>query len=261
MIRQVAYGCVFALAGWTAWAVAGPQAKCVATPAARPAARPVGVAIVELFTSQGCSSCPPAEGVLGELSQAARLDGRPVYALAFHVDYWNHGGWADPFSAAAFSDRQRQYGRAFSLDQIYTPQMVVNGRTQFVGSDGSAADRAIADALATPAAVPVTVAVAVAGRSGHRVHYAAPNAGADAVVNVAVVERGLATDVKGGENGGSHLDQPDVVRWFTTGPARDADDVAIPPLPAVHAGRASVVVYVQAKPAGPVVGATAAPLP
>jgi len=198
---------------------------------------------------------------LGELAGAAARDGQPVYTLAFHVDYWNHLGWADPFSDAGYSERQRQYARTFSLDQIYTPQMVVNGRSQFVGSDRGAADRAIADALAAPAAVRLAVDIARSAGDDFRLRYAAPGVGADAVIHVAVVEQGLQTAVKRGENAGQQLDQPSVVRWFNTVPGADHGTVAIPPLPAVAAGRASVVVFAQRSADGAVLGATAVPLP
>jgi hypothetical protein len=227
--------------------------------AAGPATRPVGVAVVELFTSQGCSSCPPAEAVLGGLATAARADGRPVFTLAFHVDYWNRLGWADPFSDPAYSDRQQQYGQALKLDQIYTPQTIVNGRTQFIGSDAAATDRAVAEALATPVSVQVTADVTPAGNGGHTLRFGAA-ADPGVRVHVAVVERGLRTSVKRGENAGRDLDQPSVVRWFTTVPAAAHGEVAIPTLSGVRADRASVVVFAQVNTTGAVLGATSVPL-
>src|SRR5271167_1475342 len=112
-------------------------------------------AVVELFTSEGCSSCPPADAALAEMAANARKSGAPVFALAFHVDYWNYLGWTDRFSDAAYTRRQSDYARAFNTDQVYTPQMIVNGVDQFVGSDRDAAKRAIDAALAKPA--PATV--------------------------------------------------------------------------------------------------------
>src|SRR5262245_18067196 len=90
-------------------------------------------ALVELYTSEGCSSCPPADALLSKLVDAARRDGSRVFALAFHVDYWNRLGWRDPFSDPAFSERQSMYAKSF--EPRYTPQMVVNGVQSFVGSD------------------------------------------------------------------------------------------------------------------------------
>ncbi len=244
----------------------GPAGGCDADVAAgrpQPTTRPAGVAVVELFTSQGCSSCPPAEAVLADVGRAADRDGRPVYPLAFHVDYWNHLGWADPFSDAAFTRRQYGYGQAFHLESVYTPQMVVNGRVEFNGSDADAADRAIRAALAVPVTVRVAVAADKADGGGYRVACTADGAPAGTLLNVAVVERGLSTDVPRGENAGHRLDQPAVVRWFTTvpldGAARAA--VAVPPLPAIGAGRGWVVAFAQRPQDRAVIGADAVPLP
>jgi len=231
---------------------------------AGPKPDPAGVAVVEVFTSQGCSSCPAAERVVADLNAAARSDGRPVFTLAFHVDYWDHGGWRDPFSSAAFSARQQDYAATLHLNQVYTPQMVVNGRTEFVGSDRPAADAAIASARAVPAAVPVTLSAVTRDSTtgGYRVHFAAPAAADGQVVHVAVVEQGLSKAVKGGENAGAVLDQPSVVRWFGTVPAAAAGDVVVPPLPAgARADRSTVVAYVQRPADGAILGAASAKLP
>ena len=91
------------------------------------------VTVLELFTSQGCSSCPPADELLTEVEKVS--DNAEVIALSYHVDYWNYIGWKDPFSKASFSDKQRQYSRKFNSSSIYTPQVVVNGKTHFVGSN------------------------------------------------------------------------------------------------------------------------------
>src|SRR5215471_1797760 len=101
-----------------------------------------GFAVVELFTSEGCSSCPPADAVLRDLS------GADLYPLSFHVDYWNELGWVDPFSAVWATERQRTYARALGERGVYTPEMIVNGRDAFVGSDRAHAARSIDKALA-----------------------------------------------------------------------------------------------------------------
>lgn len=99
--------------------------------------------VLELFTSQGCSSCPPADALLGKLARAGHSDGRPIVALAFHVDYWNDLGWTDPFSTPAWTARQQQYARALGGDRVYTPELVVSGGAGMVGSDAGAVARAI----------------------------------------------------------------------------------------------------------------------
>ncbi|MCD2258776.1 DUF1223 domain-containing protein [Psychroserpens luteolus] len=91
------------------------------------------ITVLELFTSQGCSSCPPADKLLTAIQD--RDDKNSVIALSYHVDYWNYIGWKDPFSKASFSDKQRSYSRKFNSSTIYTPQVVVNGKEHFVGSN------------------------------------------------------------------------------------------------------------------------------
>lgn len=158
------------------------------------------VVLVELFTSQGCSSCPPADALL------AKLDEDPnVVVLSEHVDYWNYLGWRDPFSAAAFSERQAAYVRRFGLRSAYTPQMVVDGQTEFVGSDGGQARRVIERATRA-AKSPITIT-----RDGDVVRVDAP-AGAKAELWIALARHTGAADVPRGENAGRHLKHVAVVR-------------------------------------------------
>ena len=140
--------------GIAAVAIAWPRReRCDRRPAARPAWRRAGAPVpilVELFTSEGCSSCPPADTLLTRLAAEKIVGGAQVVALAFHVDYWDRLGWKDRFSSAAFTERQHRYAAAWQTDRIYTPQAVVDGRVEFVGTD---ATRAL-DALTTSAARP-----------------------------------------------------------------------------------------------------------
>src|SRR5262249_42318200 len=117
---------------------------------AAPAQNPV---VVELFTSEGCSSCPPADAVLMKLSEQGRSD---LILLGEHVDYWNYIGWTDRFSSKQSSLRQSEYGQALH-SETYTPQMVIDGRVQFVGSEAGEAQRRIAAAAAEPKPAPVTL--------------------------------------------------------------------------------------------------------
>lgn len=111
-------------------------------PAQAPAAN--SVVLVELFTSEGCSSCPPADALLRKLDRMRTESGQLVVGISEHVTYWNNLGWADPFSDQAYTDRQNAYGRRFTLDSVYTPQVVVNGEKEVLGSDGAAILKAVA---------------------------------------------------------------------------------------------------------------------
>src|SRR5437879_4914669 len=113
--------------------------------AAPEAAVPV---LVELFTAEGCSSCPPADTLLEKMIEQQPASGARIVALGEHVDYWDRLGWKDRFSSAALTARQQVYGARFGNESIYTPQMIVDGRAELVGSDGNAARRALETALA-----------------------------------------------------------------------------------------------------------------
>ena len=223
----------------------------------------VGVAVVEMFTSQGCNSCPPAEEVLTEIERDARTRGRQVFALGFHVDYWDDLGWPDQFADAAYTARQEAYARAFGSGRLYTPQMVVNGTVEFVGSDRRRAEDAIASALASPGTTPLTLSIQDFGGSGQRVVLEHRNERPPqrAVLNVAIVERGLDSDIARGENAGRTLRQDNVVRAFTS-VALDAERgrVELPTPPDLDPRQATVVGYVQHEGNGAIVGATAVEL-
>ncbi len=176
--------------------------------------------LLELFTSEGCSSCPPADAALARLVRDQPVDGVEVVALGFHVDYWNGLGWPDRFSSRAFTARQSEYARAWRSDRIYTPQAVVNGRTEFIGSDRATARRVLAEASAHPR-LPVRVTVerrrAPAARAAVRIDIdPIPDAAAGGDVLLAVSEDGLVSDVRRGENANRRLAHVGVVRRLAT---------------------------------------------
>jgi hypothetical protein len=174
--------------------------------------------VVELFTSEGCSSCPAADETLAEITRDEERAGQPVYTLELHVDYWNDLGWVDPFSAALHSERQRRYAQALGLTGIYTPQMIVNGREELVGSRGALARSVIARALAKPSSVGVTV-------SGVRLKDTPSVIAVDYRVSspvavdlqLALAEDAAQTTVERGENAGRTLQHRHVVRSFWAG--------------------------------------------
>jgi hypothetical protein len=164
--------------------------------------------LVELFTSEGCSSCPPADQLLARLRQAQNIDGTPVITLSEHVDYWNQLGWADPFSSGLFTTRQQNYARSLR-SEVYTPQMVVDGGVAFVGSDSRKAFDAIRGAAAAPKAAielgcgtnPMSLRVRIDNK-----------AGGEADVMLAIAEDALQSSVLRGENRGRLLPHSSVAR-------------------------------------------------
>lgn len=164
--------------------------------------------VVELFTSEGCSSCPAADAALRELETAQSVPGVEVIALGQHVDYWNRLGWKDPFSSAQFTDRQRAYAAGFGTGS-YTPQAVVNGQFEFVGSNRQQLTATLAKAAQGPRA---TMRLARAANA-LTVRVADLPAGTPAAnVLLAITETGLSTQVGRGENAGRLLRHAAVVR-------------------------------------------------
>jgi hypothetical protein len=174
-----------------------------------------GFAVLELFTSEGCSSCPPADELLAKIQKEAQ--GKEVYLLAYHVDYWNRQGWKDVFSSADFSDRQIDYGRWFGGSQIYTPQVVVNGKTEFVGSDEQALRKAISDELTTQ---PNATLALQASQDGEKLKIQYQSAGAVKGSNllVALVQKSATSKVERGENAGRTLSHVQIVRQIQSDP-------------------------------------------
>lgn len=176
--------------------------------------------VVELFTSEGCSDCPPADAALTRLA-AQPIAGAEILALGEHVDYWDRQGWKDPFSAAAFSARQAEYARALRVESPYTPQMIVDGRDEFVGSDYAAAAGAVAKAV-RDSARRMEVTLAVDQARGQTIPLQVRASTIDgtklrgaADVFVAVTEDGLSSHVAAGENRGRDLHHTAVVRSLT----------------------------------------------
>jgi len=183
---------------------------------------PAQTVVVELFTSEGCSSCPPADQVLSRLEsprQPAVIRGKQqlplppgveVIALGEHVDYWDQLGWKDKFSSPLFSARQQDYGKAFHLESVYTPEIVVNGQKEVLGSDSRALEEAIGEASRKPRAQ-----VTIAMTSPQTVSFSVsrlPSGSHEADILLGVTEGGLVTSVFGGENNGRQLRHAAVVR-------------------------------------------------
>jgi len=162
--------------------------------------------LVELFTSEGCSTCPPADALLAKLDRDQPIAGAQIVVLSEHVDYWNQLGWTDPYSSAAFSARQETYARRFALDGPYTPEMVVDGATEFNGSDAHKAQSAILAALREPK-VDIRIRPAEPDGSAVTLEVDPFPAGTKHKANVYVVDAADsgASDVLRGENQGRKL--------------------------------------------------------
>ncbi len=167
--------------------------------------------LVELFTSEGCSSCPPAERALEFLRREQPVPQAEIIALELHVDYWDRLGWKDEFSSALFSQRQEFYSSRFKLDSVYTPQMVIDGSFELNGADTGRATRLIQDALKQPKA---SIRAEVAGDSVTIGIGDIPKHD-DATVFLAITEDRLARDVSSGENRNKRLEHSSVVRELT----------------------------------------------
>jgi hypothetical protein len=173
-------------------------------------AAPAGAAerpiVVELFTSEGCSSCPPADALLAEL--ATRPD---VLALSFDVDYWDRLGWKDPFSSPQATERQQRYARLLGIESVYTPQIVVDGRWEAVGSDREAVAQLLDKARQQRAEVPITLAV---DQGQARIGLGAGSGDVSATLWLIGFDRRRVDAVGSGENEGRTLTHIDVVRGF-----------------------------------------------
>ncbi|HEX4475233.1 MAG TPA: DUF1223 domain-containing protein, partial [Polyangiaceae bacterium] len=178
------------------------------TARAAPAPTPI---VVELFSSEGCSSCPPADAFLRKLEQSQPVSGVAVLPLEFHVDYWNYLGWKDPFSKGEYSERQQRYAESLRNHQVFTPELIVQGTDVLEGADEDGATSTIRTAAQKPLA---HVDLALDGDTVSVKVTGAPGDGADDVYDVwmAVTESALSTNVADGENRGRRLAHGPIVR-------------------------------------------------
>ena len=196
-----------------------------------------GFAVLELFTSEGCSSCPPADEALSDISRTAHMQGLPVYALEWHVDYWDYLGWKDPFDSHGATERQYAYARALPSD-VYTPQLVVNGTLvpSYAGNT-SEIDRDVRSLTGAPSSRSLHLQVLSmeprsSPASGSSLRVRADVSGAPAGANLLLVltEAGLGASPTAGENAGRRLTHSNVVRSFVVLPAVSAEArFAVPP--------------------------------
>jgi hypothetical protein len=170
-------------------------------------------AVVELFTSEGCSSCPSADKNLSNIVTEAKKDKTQVFGLSYHVDYWNQLGWDDPYSLESATERQQIYARALGQNQVYTPQMIVNGTKQFVGSDVKQSRAVIAGSLETKPQTRIGVRLTPSA-TGIKVVAKTENTQPDDLILVALVQDHGVQQVARGENAGAKLSHSNIVRDF-----------------------------------------------
>jgi hypothetical protein len=219
--------------------------------------------VVELFTSEACSSCPPADALLTKLNQQHEVNGAEVIVLGEHVDYFNHLGWTDRFSSAKFTQRQNDYANKFHLPSSYTPQMVIDGSFEALGSDQAAVERKIG--LAAHAEKKASVALSwVAQNTILHVSVAGASGEASAVM-LAVTEDGLTTSVVKGENSGRVLRHSGVVRELRqlgiTSGGVFVGTTSIAPAGSWKKRSLRIVVFVQRPRSREIIGATAVMFP
>ena len=214
-----------------------------------------GFAVVELFTSEGCSSCPSADETVARLLSKNMEN---VYILAYHVDYWNRLGWKDPFSKAEYSQRQNQYAAKFELNSVYTPQVIVNGSAEFVGSDEDKLTNTVENNLAKQGGQVIALS---ATKSNNMVNVNYDIDGSETVLlNLALVQPEATTSVKRGENGGRMLHHVNIVRALKTVNAKGKGSVTLNIPDELKGITFQLIAYTQSKKNFEILGADKASL-
>lgn len=228
---------------------------------AKPNSADKGFAVIELFTSEGCSSCPPADALIAKVQKESA--GKPIYILAFHVDYWNRMGWKDAFSDATYTERQKQYARWLKSSQLYTPQAIVNGRTEFVGSEENSLRNAIKNGLQKDAKTTLSLNNMKLTHDKAALQYRAEGETNNTSLLVTLVEKNATSKVERGENAGRTLSHVQIVRKIQSislqGHMSGTVNIALPA--GFTAEGWEVVAFAQNNSNGEITGATRAEFP
>lgn len=180
-----------------------------------------GFAVIELFTSEGCSSCPPADRLIEQLE--LQDTSKQLYILAYHVDYWDHQGWKDRFSDRAYSRRQQQYGSWLKVEPVYTPQLIVNGTSEHIGSDQRSISEAIQEQLQQESARQLKLEGTLEGKQLLLKNNF--NGGTNEELLVALIQKKAGSNVKAGENKGRQLAHVQIVRALKQVSPREREGV------------------------------------
>ena len=211
----------------------------------RPAPAEPGFAVVELFTSEGCSSCPPADEVLAKIA-AENKDN--VFVLGYHVDYWDRLGWKDAYSSAAYTRRQQDYARVLRLSSIYTPQVVVNGGKEMVGSEEKTLRSVIGEDLKKPGGKKIALQTGSDGKN-IKVTFQTTSRDED-ILYIALVQSHAETRVGAGENSGRRLQHINIVRDLKTAPAGNSGSVIFAIPQGLQAKDCKLIAFLQNNKAG-----------
>ncbi len=221
--------------------------------------------LVELFTSEGCSSCPPADALLRQINGTKTASGQLIVGISEHVTYWNNLGWSDPFSASIYTARQSAYGDRFHLDTVYTPQMVINGAEQIVGSDRGSLERALGQQSKDPQ-IPLHILSATAAGGVLNVTFTAGTSRDAAEIMAVLADDVDRSSVLRGENSGRTLAHVAVARALarvaTVHGAATEKTVQLPLPPSFEAGRGGhhLILFAQSASLGPVLGTDSKPI-
>ncbi len=207
------------------------------------------VVVLELFSSEGCSSCPPADAVLGGILKNASEERKAVYGLKFHVDYWDRLGWKDIYASPAFTDRQREYAVLFKASGIYTPQMVVNGHREMVGSDEASIQNAIKEEQQNKSNTFLSIKTSLdTSNSSLNIEYGIQNGVQNSLIHFALVEKEVTHHIKRGENQGRILTHNHIVRIFETEKLDGSKNTKELKIPSdLETNKLVLIVYLQEK--------------
>jgi hypothetical protein len=204
-----------------------------------------GFVLIELFSSEGCSSCPPAERLMHKLIHNADSASLPIYVIEFHVDYWDYLGWKDSLASHFYTQRQQDYGSYFKLSSVYTPQAIVNGRNEMVGSNEEKIDAEISQDLQNPSSGTINCKLHKTSGQKIEVEYSLTGEVSNSILNFALVESGIKTYIKKGENAGKTLLHDNAARVFRSIKLDSATGKVEIEIPPIDLSRSKLICFVQ----------------
>lgn len=211
-----------------------------------------GFAVMELFTSQGCSSCPRADELLGEYAE--KNDDR-IIPIAFHVDYWNYLGWKDSFATLQYTQRQENYNNRFLHTSVYTPQLIINGEKEMVGSDKEKIKNVVNTSLNEKPEATITIKKLTIANGWMEVEYSIDGSNSYAILNAVLVQHKTSTAIKAGENNGSTLINCNVARDFVSLDVTSSGTCKLHLPTGVNSKELSVILFTQDSDSGKITGA------